>query len=172
MSERSTNSFIDERVAMMNDERRHLEHYYWNNFSREFFVTVEAKLTKINAWVVKNVVYFFCFLCRASEERASLINSRVIENKSYLYLFIIHDADVDKDICVYLSRGFTLVSQRCLLFIKPREWSEILYRFDCMTRTLLRLCDKSRAQRMQNGWEKRRNESSRNPFIFSSTRRR
>lgn len=71
----------------------------------------------------------------------------MIEKWNYLYLFIIHDANVIK----YLCLSFSMFASLILLWLFHCEiFYNLLY-----IRTLLRLCDKSRVQRMQNGWEEK-----------------
>lgn len=51
------------------------------------------------------------------KKRASLINSWMIEKWNYLYLFIIHDADVIKYLCLSFSR-FAWFSSRFFFHVE------------------------------------------------------
>lgn len=119
--------FIDERVAMMNYQKKSHD-----VISRSFRWIFSRKWLKINARVV-NIVK--CVGCVKQERRDALLLSILewLKNKSRLYLFIIRDAYVIKYLCLSFSR---LVHDSAL---PP---SIVASNF------ALRLCDKSRAQWM------------------------
>lgn len=116
---------------------------YQERGGRRHFALIEIRfLVKFSLSKNKRVVAVVNKVLYVCRRRNALLLSipRMIEKWNYLYLFIIHDADVIKYLCLSFS---WFVLDFCSLFSSN-------------DRTLLRLCDKSRAWWMQNGWEKKR----------------